>query len=109
MIMLMVSLLQAEQTTKDFFQDVIFEQNVKTKKKQFSMQFIKTDDFWKVLQEQGIRSKSDEHVNLREFLQLNKENPGLILLKNVRKTLELLAEDEQIMDSIQNEIIAKEE
>ena len=52
------------------------------------MTFIKTEDFFRVLQEKGIRKKATEHPNLREFLQLNKENPELILLKNIRKTLE---------------------
>ena len=88
MVMLMVELLQTDRTTQEFFEEVVFEQNVKTKTKQFTMTFIKSEDFFRVLQERGIRSKNKEHVNLREFLQLNAENPDLLLLKNIRKTLE---------------------
>jgi len=52
------------------------------------MIFLKSDDFFRVLHEKGIRSKGAEHSNLREFLQLNEENPTLLLLKNIKKTLE---------------------
>ncbi len=88
MVMLMVNLIQSNMTTKEFFKDVLFEQNVKTKSKHFSMTFIKAEDFFRILQEKGIRSKDNVHENLREFLQLNPTNPQLILLKNIRKTLE---------------------
>ena len=52
------------------------------------MTFLKSEDFFQVLQEKGIRSKATVHENLREFLQLNADNPELLLLKNIRKTLE---------------------
>ena len=32
------------------------------------MTFLKSEDFFKVLQEKGIRSKANVHENLREFL-----------------------------------------
>ena len=44
---------------------MIFEQNVKTKTKHFTMIFLKSEDFFKVLKEKGIRSKDTEHENLR--------------------------------------------
>ena len=50
MVMLMVNLLQLNMTTQEFFEDVAFEQKVKTKTKQFSMVFIKSEDFFNVLQ-----------------------------------------------------------
>ena len=79
---------------------MIFEQNVKTKTKHFSMIFLKSEDFFRVLKEKGIRSKDTEHANLREFLQLNPENPNLLLLKNIRRTLELMSENEAFMAAI---------
>jgi len=109
MVMLMVNLLESSMTTQDFFQDVLFEQNVKTKTRHFTMTFMKTEDFWRVLMDKGIRSKVDEHVNLREFLQLNKENPGLILLKNVRRTLEQMSENDAFMEAIQQDAVSDEE
>ena len=63
---------------------MIFEQNVKTKTKHFTMIFLKSEDFFKVLKEKGIRSKDTEHENLRQFLQLNDENPNLLLLTNIK-------------------------
>ena len=68
MVMLMVNLLQESMTTEQFFQEVIFKQNVKTKTKHFTMTFLKSADFFRVLKEKGIRSKDTEHPNLREFL-----------------------------------------
>ena len=88
MVMLMLYLLNQDMTTQEFFQDVIFEQNVKTKTKHFTMIFLKSEDFFRVLKEKGIRGKDTEHENLRQFLQLNDENPNLLLLKNIKKTLE---------------------
>ena len=75
-------------TTQEFFLDVLFEQKVKTKTRLFTMMFLKSYDFFRVLKEKGIRSKDTEHPNLREFLQLSANNPQLLLLKNIRKTLE---------------------
>ena len=49
MVMLMVNLLQAEISTAEFFEEVIFEQNVKSKNRNFTMHFLKADDFFRVL------------------------------------------------------------
>ena len=73
------------------------------------MTFLKTEDFFRVLQEKGIRSKTSQHENLREFLQLNAENPDLLLLKNVRKTLEQMSENEAFMAAIQEDVLMGEE
>ena len=104
MVMLMIHMVQADITTQEFFEDVIFEQDVKTKKRAFSMLFLKSEDFFRVLQEKGIRSKNKEHPNLREFLQLNEQNPTLILVKNIKSTLEQMSENEQFMAAIQEDM-----
>ena len=98
--MLMIHMVQEDITTQQFFEDVIFEQDVKTKKRAFSMLFLKSEDFFRVLQEKGIRSKNKEHPNLREFLQLNEQNSNLILVKNIKTTLEQMSENEQFMAAI---------
>ena len=105
MVMLMLYLLNQDMTTQEFFQDVIFEQNVKTKTKHFTMIFLKSEDFFRVLKEKGIRGKDTEHENLRQFLQLNDENPKLLLLKNIKKTLEQMAENEPFMQAIQEDVM----
>ena len=109
MVMLMVNLLQSGMTTQEFFQDVIFEQNVKTKTRHFTMTFLKAEDFWQVLKDKGIRSKNSEHANLREFLQLDQKNPQLFLLKNIRKTLEQMSENDAFMEAIQEDVLSNEE
>lgn len=73
------------------------------------MIFLKSDDFFRILKEKGIRSKDTPHENLREFLQLNAENPDLLLLKSVRRTLELMSENEAFMAAIQEDVLAGEE
>ena len=73
------------------------------------MFFLKSEDFFRVLAEKGIRSKPTVHENLREFLQLNAENPTLLLLKNVRRTLEQMSENEAFMAAIQEDVMLGEE
>ena len=109
MVMLMLYLLNQDMTTQEFFEEVIFEQNVKTKTKHFTMIFLKSEDFFRVLKEKGIRSKDTEHENLRQFLQLNDENPNLLLLKNIKKTLEQMAENEPFMQAIQEDVMQHEQ
>ena len=73
------------------------------------MTFLKSDDFFRILQEKGIRSKNAEHGNLREFLQLSTNNPQLLLLKNIRKTLEQMSENEAFMSAIQEDVLMSSE
>ena len=70
---------------------------------------MKADDFFKLLQERGIRSKDTEHPNLKEFLQLSEQFPDLIVLKSIRKTLEQMAENEDFMEAIREDILAAQE
>ena len=73
------------------------------------MTFLKSEDFFRVLKEKGIRSKATEHPNLREFLQLSANNPQLLLLKNIRKTLEQMSENEAFMSAIQEDVLMSEQ
>ena len=70
---------------------------------------MKASDFFKVLQERGIRKKADEHANLREFLQLSAQHPDVIVLKSVRRTLEQMAENEEFMEAIREDIMMAEQ
>ena len=38
------------------------------KSKQITLDVIKTDDFFTLLKERGIRKKDKEHTNLKDFL-----------------------------------------
>ena len=69
------------------------------------MIFLQAEDFFRILKERGIRSKDKDHPNLREFLMLSANNPQLILLKNIRKCLEQMSENEAFMAAIQEDVI----
>lgn len=88
MVMLMLFLLENNMTTAEFFEPVIYQQNVKSKTKQQTLDILKSEDFFRLLQERGIRKKATEHQNLKEFLQLSPAFPDLLVLKSIRKTLE---------------------
>ncbi len=66
--MLMLYLLEQNISTADFFQDVIYQQNVKSKTKQQTIEIMNSEDFFRVLCERGIRKKPTENANLKEFL-----------------------------------------
>lgn len=55
--MLMLFLLENNMTTVQFFEPAIYQQNVKAKNKQITLDVIKTDDFFTLLKERGIRKK----------------------------------------------------
>ena len=65
---------------------------------------LKSEDFFRLLQENGIRKKATEHENLKSFLQLSAGFPNLLVLKSIRKTLEQMAENEEFMDAIREDI-----
>lgn len=70
---------------------------------------MKAEDFFRVLKERGIRKKDTPYQNLQEFLMLSSNFPDLLVLKNVRKTLEQMAENEEFMAAIQEDVLAGEE
>ena len=55
-------------TTQEFFQDVIFEQNVKTKTRHFSMIFLKAEDFWQPVLDASIATNVEAvYILLYEY------------------------------------------
>lgn len=109
MVMLMLFLLENNISADEFFEPVIYQQNVKSKNKAQVLEIMKSEDFFAILQERGIRSKATEHQNLKEFLQLSAQHPDLLALKSVKKTLEQMAENEDFMDAIREDIMAAQE
>ena len=68
MVMLMLFLLENNMTTAEFFTPVVYQQNIKYKSKTQTLDILKAEDFFRLLQERGIRKKDSEHQNLKEFL-----------------------------------------
>ena len=102
----MLFLLENNLTTAEFFKDVIYQQNVKSKTKQQTLDILKSEDFFRILQENGIRKKATEHENLKQFLALSAGFPNLLVVKSIRKTLEQMSENEEFMDAIREDIMA---
>lgn len=109
MVMLMLFLLENNLTTAEFFADVVYQQNVKSKTKQQTLDIMKVEDFFRLLQEAGIRKKLASHENLQSFLQLSPSFPDLLVLKSIKKTLEQMAENEEFMDAIREDIMYADE
>ena len=61
MAKLMLALMQLNVTLYDFFEGVIYEQLVKTKTKQNTIEIINTKDFYDMLQKRGVRKKNTDH------------------------------------------------
>jgi len=70
---------------------------------------MKADDFFGLLHESGIRKKDASHDNLQDFLKLSPSFPDLIVLKSIKRTLEQMAENEEFMDAIREDIMLADE
>ena len=105
MVMLMLFLLENNMTTAEFFGEAVYQQNVKSKTKSQTLDILKAADFYRLLQENGIRKKSTEHLNLQQFLQLSPQFPDLLVLKSIKRTLEQMAENEEFMDAIREDLM----
>lgn len=106
MVMLMLFLLENEMTTAQFFEPVVKPQKVQSGKgKTITLEVLRAKDFFRLLQERGIRKKDTEHANLKEFLQLSPQYPDLLVLKNIRKTLEQMAENDEFMEAIREDLM----
>ena len=61
MVMLMLHLLDQGMTTAEFFEEVTYSQSVQSKTKHQTLEILKSEDFFRVLYERGIRTKNAEH------------------------------------------------
>jgi hypothetical protein len=68
MAKLMIALMELNVSLYDFFDGVIYEQLVKTKTKQNTVEIMNAKDFYSHLEKSGVRKSSKEHDNLTKFL-----------------------------------------
>jgi len=66
---------------------------------------MKSKDFFRLMYEAGIRKKATEHDNLKDFLMLSPAFPDLLVLKSIKRTLEQMAENEEFMDAIREDLM----
>ena len=97
---LMLALMELNVSLYDFFEGSIYEQAVKTKTKQKIVEIINSKDFFELLQKRGGRKKRNAHENLMTFLQLDPNDPNLIMLQKVAKALDEMAKNEELMAGI---------
>lgn len=109
MVMLMLYLLENNMTTAQFFQSVTYQQNVKSKTKSQMLDILTSKDFFRLLAERGIRKKDSEHDNLRQFLMLSPAFKDLLVLKSIKRTLEQMAENEEFMEAIREDLMQAED
>ena len=109
MVMLMLYLLENNMTTAQFFQSVTYQQNVKSKTKSQMLDILTSKDFFRLLAERGIRKKDSEHDNLRQFLMLSPAFKDLLVLKSIKRTLEQMAENEEFMEAIREDLMQGED
>jgi len=96
----MLALMELNVSLYDFFDGAVYDQPVKTKTKQNSVEIINENNFYLILKERGVRKKDTPHDNLSKFLQLDANYPGLLMLKKIAKTLDEMANNEELMQNI---------
>ena len=65
---------------------------------------MNSEEFFKVCSDLKLCERIKNHENLSSVLGVNKKNTEYILLKRVKKALELLYDDEKIVQEIIQEI-----
>jgi hypothetical protein len=100
MAKLMLALMELNVSLYQFFEGKIYEQAVKTKKKENKVEIINSKDFFDFLQKRGVRKSNNVHDNLNKFLQLDPNYPALMMLKKIAKTLDEMAKNEELMQGI---------
>jgi hypothetical protein len=96
----MLALMELNVSLYDFFDGAIYEQLVKTKTKQNTVEIMTAKDFFELLQKQGVRKKAAIHENLQKFLQLDPNYPHLIMVKKIARALDEMAKNEELMEGI---------
>ncbi|CDW71575.1 UNKNOWN [Stylonychia lemnae] len=100
MAKLMLALMELNVSLYEFFEGKIYEQAVKTKKKENKVEIINSKDFFDYLQRRGVRKSNNPHSNLNKFLQLDPNYTNLLMLKKIAKTLDEMAKNEDLMQGI---------
>ena len=89
-------------TVEGFFDDICFDQEVKSSKKRQHLRLMKAHDFFNKLRDYDIWTQPGEHPNLKVFLQLNPKFPDMLVLKTVKKAITQLQENEEFMKAIKD-------
>ena len=103
---LITHLIKTDSNSVELFQEVIFDQTMKLDTEElFTVSLIEAPDFFRVLKEKGVCDEEiEDHENLREFLMLDADYPDFINLKNLRKALDQMAQNDAFMAVIMEDL-----
>jgi hypothetical protein len=90
MLGLLMCLIQEETTADQFFEKIIFSQEVKKGDKKKKLKIMDSKKFFDILRMAEIWKFEHEHENLKENLKLDSRYPNYMLLRKVKETLEAL-------------------
>eukprot|EP01022_Parablepharisma_sp_SALTPOND_P008811 TRINITY_DN136_c0_g4_i1.p3 TRINITY_DN136_c0_g4~~TRINITY_DN136_c0_g4_i1.p3 ORF type:complete len:761 (-),score=136.43 TRINITY_DN136_c0_g4_i1:30204-32486(-) len=105
-------LIKTKMPLYDLFADVIYQQVVKTKSKQKTVELVNSTDFFAVLCKIGIKMEETEHENLKKFLCLDPRYLDKIYIKKLKAAINEFATNEELREAAQNcykELIADQE
>jgi len=97
LVNVMLALMELNVSLYELFDGAVFEQQVKTKTKQKTIELIKAEDFFGVLARKGVLPSAEPHANLQEHLKLNAQYSHLLKVDKLAKTLDGLAQNEELM------------
>jgi len=112
MLALTEYLLKAKMPLYDLFADVIYQQAVKTKTKQKTVELVNSSDFFAALFKIGIKMEESEHENLKKFLCLDPKYIDKIHMKKLKAAVTEFATNEELRATAQKcykDLIADEE
>eukprot|EP00347_Sterkiella_histriomuscorum_P007882 403347201 len=101
---IILALMELNISLYDFFDGAIYEQLVKTKTKQNMVELISSKDFFRILEQRGVRKRQIQHENLQKFLSLDPNYPQLLMLKKIAKSLDEMAKNEELMAGILDQV-----
>jgi len=78
------------------FADCIYQQDVEIDGHDIKIDLINSRDFFNILNKIGITIQDGEHKNLKEFLCIDPEYPGKLVVKKLKKAIEEFATNEEL-------------
>lgn len=96
MLALTEYLIKEKAPLYDILGEAVYKQAVKTKKRKKTVDVIKSVDLFEIMYKMGIKTESNEHENLRNFLALNSAHRDLIYVKKLKRTIEQFATNEDL-------------
>ncbi len=102
MLALTEYLIKTKMPLYDLFAEAIYQQVVKTKSKQKTVELINSSDFFGILCKIGIKMEENEHENLKKFLCLDPHYMDKVYVKKLKAAVEEFAFNEELRAIAQN-------